>query len=291
MAKLTPNPHKLFAKLVEKAKAEGKGYNEMFGMAAWAMKELNVPPEQAIEMITKASESVTRREPGKGEIHRWVNKVYQPEAQLKPYDQPKQGVRVEQKLIDEFASKGSLERIRNRSLRIPSEPEQILSSLYQGNTLLHLTPHWAQPKEVKTCEEWIKSDLSQIQYICPAALKSKDMGRCIANVMHRHYLVYESDRPGLASNWDAQAGCIERLMKDMPLRLIVWSGGKSLHAWFDISTRRKDHVQNFLGTCIKLGADPAALRPAQLVRMPYGIRLESNKSPKIQKVLFYDDRR
>ena len=60
MAKLTPDPYKLFAKLVEKAKAEGKGYNDQIGMAAWAMKQLNVPPQQAIDMITAASESVTK---------------------------------------------------------------------------------------------------------------------------------------------------------------------------------------------------------------------------------------
>lgn len=289
MAKLTPDPYKLFAKLVEKAKAEGKGYNDQIGMAAWAMKQLNVPPQQAVEMIRAASQTVTRREPGRGEIERWVNKVYQSQATLRPYDQPKTGIRVEQKLIDEFASKGSINRLRERSARIPLEPKEILANLYEPDTLLHLTPHWGQPKDVKTCAEWITSDLSEKQFICPAHLKSRELGRCIDNVMHRHFLVYESDRPGLASNWDGQAGCIERLMKDMPLRLIVWSGSKSLHAWFDISTRRKDHVQDFIGTCIKLGADPAALRPAQLVRMPYGIRKEYGKQPKNQKVIFYDN--
>ena len=89
MAKLTPNPHKLFAKLVEKAKAEGKGYNDQIGMAAWAMQQLNVPPQQAIDMIKLASKSVTRRQPGRGEVERWVNKVYQTKATLRPTINPR----------------------------------------------------------------------------------------------------------------------------------------------------------------------------------------------------------
>ena len=266
------------------------GFNQQIGMAAWAMKELHVPPQQAVDMIKRASQSVSRREPGRGEIERWVNKVYQSTAKLKPYDQPKHGIKVEQKLIDEFSSRGSIKALQSKSSPIPMNAKRILCDLYHENSLLHLTPHWAQPKEVKSVAEWTQQNLNDMQFICPAHLKCREMGRCIDNVDHRHYLVYESDRDGLASNWDGQAGCIERLAKDMHLRLIVYSGGKSLHAWFDISTRRKDQVQNFLGLCIQLGADPAALRPAQLVRMPWGIRREAGKpTTKKQKVIFYDN--
>ena len=80
MAKLNNNPHKIFGKLATKAESEGKGYNDQIGMAAWAMRELNVPPQQAVEMIKQASSNVTRREPGRGEIERWVHKVYQPQS-------------------------------------------------------------------------------------------------------------------------------------------------------------------------------------------------------------------
>ena len=288
MAKLNNRPYQLFAKMAQKAKAEGKGYNEMLGMAAWAMKELNVPPQQAVKMIRIASHTVTRREPGNGEIERWVNKVYQPSAIMRPYDQPKNGIKVEQLLIDEFSRKGSIDRLRKQSKRIPTDPAKILSEFYEPSALLHLTPHWAQPKDVMSCEEWIEQDLSDKQFICPAHLKSKDLGRCLDNVLHRRFLVYESDRDGLAGNWDGQAGCIDRLAKDMPLRQVVFSGGKSLHGWFDISTRRKDQVQDFIGLCIQLGADTAALRPAQLVRMPLGLRRDAGKKPTTQKVLFYN---
>jgi hypothetical protein len=141
-----------------------------------------------------------------------------------------------------------------------------------------------------TVKEWVEQDLREMQYICPAHLKCRELGRCLDNVDFRRYLVYESDREGLAGNWDGQAGCIDRLSKDMPLKMVVFSGGKSLHAWFDISTRRKDQVQNFIGLCIQLGADPAALRPAQLVRMPGGIRREAGQlQTKEQKVIYYDN--
>ncbi len=288
MAKLNKNPHKIFAKLAAKAESEGKGYNDQIGMAAWAMRELNVPPQEAVDMIRKASTNVTRRDPGKGEIERWVNKTYQPQSKIRPYDSPDNRTKVKPQLIEEFANKGSIDRIRNSSSAIPSKPSEILKELYTPESLLHITPHWAQSKDVMECEQWCRSDLSDKQFICPAHLKSRDMGSCIDNVQFRHFLVYESDRPGLAGEWDRQAGCIERLAQDMPLRLIVWSGSKSLHAWFDISTRRKDHVKDFLTLCCKLGADPAALRPAQLVRMPWGIRRDYEKKPQIQKVLYFN---
>jgi hypothetical protein len=112
------------------------------------------------------------------------------------------------------------------------------------------------------------------------------MGRCNANVDFRHYIVWESDREGLASNWDAQAGIITKLAESLPLKMVCFSGNKSLHAWYDCSTRRKDWVQDFLTLCVQVGADQATLRVAQLVRMPWGIRADNGRT---QKPIYYDN--
>ena len=187
-------------------------------------------------------------------------------------------------MIDEFSKSGSIKALKDSSDKIPPTTGEILSDLYESDALLHLSPHPCQAREIKSRDEWVAGDLEDRQYICPAHLKSREMGRTKENVLYRHFIVYESDRDGLANNWDAQAGMIKRLSKDLPLKLVCWSGNKSLHSWFDCSTRRKDHVQNFISLCVQLGADPACLRPAQLVRLPWGIR---SSNQKIQKVIYY----
>ena len=145
--KAQQNPHKIFAKLAAKAESEGKGYNDQIGMAAWAMRELNVPPQEAVDMIRKASTNVTRREPGKGEIERWVNKVYQPQSKIRPYDSPDNGVKVKPQLIEEFGEQGIYKP--NQKFIIYHTIQtffEILGELYTPESLLHITPHWHNPK-------------------------------------------------------------------------------------------------------------------------------------------------
>lgn len=287
MARLGKPAHKAFADLLAKAEKEGWGYHDMIVRAARLMANLGVPPEDAIDLMEQAAEKVTRRPLGKGEVHNAVGYVYQNQGTIRPYDQAKTGTRVQPALIEEFASKGSVKDLRELSDPIPKDACEILSDLYSPDSLLHLSPHHCQPRDIKTCEEWIKDGVSDRQYICPAHLKDRELGRCQANVLYRHYIVYESDRPGLGGEWDRQAGIIARLKQSLPLRLVVWSGNKSLHSWFDCSTRRKDQVQDFISLCVQLGADPACLRPAQLVRMPFGIRSDNQK---LQKVIYYGRR-
>lgn len=284
MAKLGKPAHLQFLELLSRAEKEGWGFHEQIVKAAGLMKRLGVNPELASEMMETAGEKVTRRRMEPGEVRRVVNWIYSGEAEVRPYDNPKAGVKVEQKLIDEFSKGGSIEHLKAASGPIPQTAKDILEELYDEAALLHLSAHHCQPRDVKTRKQWTDGDLSDRQYICPAHLKSIELGRCKANVDYRHWIVYESDRVGLAGNWNAQAGVIKRLSRELPLKLVTWSGNVSLHSWFDCRTRRKDHVQDFISLCVQLGADPACLRPAQLVRLPWGIR---SSNQKIQKVIYY----
>jgi len=286
MARLGKPATTRFAALYDKAVKEGWGYHEQMLKAASLMKELGVEPKDAIDMMEKAGEEVSRRRQQPGEIARVVGFVYQNEFTPRPYDIPKHGVKAQPKLINEFSRNGSIERLMARSQTIPQTMGEVLSKLYEPNALLHLSPHHCLPQDVKSCEEWVSGDLTDRQYICPAHLKTRAVGRRNDNVLHRHVIVYESDRDGLAGNWNAQAGIIERLAQDLPLRLCVASGNQSIHSWFDCSTRRKDQVKDFITKCVELGADPACLRPAQLVRAPWGVRTSNGK---IQKVIYYAD--
>lgn len=287
MAQLNTNPHKLFENLLKNSEKEGWGMNYKIIRAMNAMANLNVPPEQAVKKIKDACETVTRRSLGPGEVERIANLVYGSygnHSKVRPYDKPKPGIKVNQTLIDEFSQHGDIDDLRSKSQAIPKDGREILDALYEPDALLHITSNPCLSKDIRRCSDWPIDDLKECQYICPAHFKDADQGRRQDNVSHRRYLVFESDRPGLANDWNKQAGIISRLSKSLPLVLVCWSGNKSLHSWFDCSTRRKDQVQDFITLCVQLGADPACLRPAQLVRMPWGIRKDNGK---IQKPIYF----
>jgi len=284
MAVLGEPIHRRFVALLERATKEGWGYHEQMIAAARLCKNAGVDPEYASELMEKAGDDVSRRSQAPGEVRRVVNFIYGSEYEFRPHEMPKVGAKVEPAIISEYTKGGSIQELQNASGPIPQTGREVLSELYSGDDLLHLSPHPCQARDIRSCQEWCDSDLADQQFICPATLKTREMGRTKENVDLRHFIVWESDRDGLASNWDAQAGIIMNLAKSIPLKMVCFSGNKSLHAWFDISTRRKDLVQDFITLCVQVGADPMTLRKAQLVRMPWGVRSDNGKT---QKTIYY----
>lgn len=284
MAKLGLPIHSRFKLLLEKAEKEGWGYHEMMIAGARLCKNAGVEPEFASDLMEKAGDDVSRRTQAPGEVRRVVNFIYGSEYEFRPHEMPKIGTKIEPALISEYTKGGSIQDLQNASGPIPQTSEEILSHLYSDDALLHLSPHTCQAKEIKTRKEWCESDLTNQQYICPATLKSRDMGRTKENVELRQFIVWESDRDGLAFNWDAQAGIISHLSKSIPLKMVCFSGNKSLHAWFDISAVRQDLIQNFITLCVQVAADPMTLRKAQVVRTPWAIRADNGRT---QKTIYY----
>jgi hypothetical protein len=282
MATLGSTPDKRFSALLQRAEDECMGFHDMMVRAASVMKRLGKTPEEAIELMHEAAEKVTRRQPATGEVERAVNYCYQQSSvgTGREYEKPNV-MKVNQNLIAEFASKGSIAKLRGKSGPIPEDMATILNDLYGENDLLHLAPDIFRG-DVKSQSEWLSNGIGQTQFICPAKFKDRDGGRMAENVDSRKFVVFETDN--LPQDWDGQAGLIERLAQELPLRMIVWSGNKSLHAWFDSTTRLKDKVQKFYDLAVQLGGDKAVLRPAQLVRMPWGHRQDNAK---VQKVLYY----
>jgi hypothetical protein len=285
MAKLGASPTKRFSALLKRAESEGMNYHDMMVLAAGTMRRLGKSPEQAIEMMHEAADKVTRRQPAAGEIERAVNFTFQSDVSTgRQWERPSDRVKINRNLIAEFASKGDIGKLQGKSGPIPSDTESILKDLYGGDELLHLAPDIYRG-DVKSQSEWLSDGIDEMQFICPANFKDRKGGRLAENVDYRKYVVFETD--DLPKDWDGQAGLLEHLGQFMPLRMVVWSGGKSLHGWFSIETRLKDRVQKFYDLAVQLGGDKAVLRPAQLVRVPNGIRQENGK---VQKTIYYDRR-
>ena len=273
----------LLGELLDKLDKEGTGYHLTIMKTARIMKHCNFKPEETAEMMYNASEKVDRRDLQPNEIENAVNYVYDNESE----EIPRVGVKkpeVKRHLINEFGTSGDIDDLRSRSQEIPDLPGSILMDLYEPGTLLHLSEEVFNGREVKTVGQWIDQGLDKVQYLTPNPLKKTDRGRCLDNILSRHYIVFESDMEGVAGNWDVQAGLIDRLARSMPLKMVVWSGNKSLHAWYDCRGYPDTSVYKFLNLAINLGADKSSLRPSQLVRMPWGKRTDNNKT---QKVIYY----
>ena len=83
---------------------------------------------------------------------------------------------------------------------------------------------------------------------------------------------------------DACAALIWHLAEYAPLTLVVWSGGKSLQAWFDAWRQPEPVLHRFMEYAVMLGADHATWTRCQLVRTPEAIRANGNR----QAVEYFD---
>jgi hypothetical protein len=231
----------------------------------------------------QASAEVTRRTPAVGEIERIIRWSYQNYGVdgLRRYEKPRVGVRKKQDIINRCAAKGSIEKLMKRSSGIPETSEGVLREMYHPNDLLHISPDIFHD-QIKAASEWFEEGLGASQYLCPCTFKGKEKGRLALNVDIRKYVVFETDE--MEGNFDGQAGLIDRLAEELPLKMVCWSGNKSLHAFFDANIPNKNRIQDFHDLVITLGGDRAVLRAAQMVRCPWGT---NSKTGKIQKVIFF----
>lgn len=283
MAILGSDPGDRFAKLLDQFDREKFGYHISILKSAGIMKAMNIPVSQACELMQKASDNVSRRKIQPREIENAIEWAYNHVCDTKHF--VKATPEIDYRLIKRACDVGDIEEMRKASLDIPRTPQDALMGLFKGDDILYIASEVFNG-EAMTIDKWKYMALVESQYICPNPLKSEDDGRVMTNICDNRYAVFESDIPELAGNWDGQAGVIDRLSRIVPLRMIVWSGNKSLHAWFDLVGSAESTKHRFKNMAIKMGADPASLRPTQLVRLPWGTR--DNK--KTQKVIYYHGR-
>ena len=130
------------------------------------------------------------------------------------------------------------------------------------------------------------------QFVCPNPMKGpsgltkdgKPSLRCQSNIALRRWIIAEFDDPTL--NKGQQAKIASVLARGLPLRLVVDSGGKSLHCWFSCEGVEEQKVAKFFWLACALGADPSRWDPCGWVRMPGGMRSKTDGSTARQRVVF-----
>jgi hypothetical protein len=129
-------------------------------------------------------------------------------------------------------------------------------------------------------------DLMTCQFIVPCYMTAKHgmtqdgkkSMHCLDNCGPRRFCVCDFDEP----RSDDHPAIIWQLRKTFDLIMVLESGGKSLHAWFQIEPDEED---DFWKAAVPLGADPALMRNrSSFVRLPMGQR----DNGKRQGVLYFD---
>jgi hypothetical protein len=196
-----------------------------------------------------------------------------------------------------------------------SQPDSVtvLSALFAPDALI-CAGRTKSNSFVRTLREWGRI-IQQQQFIVPSAMSArggktkqgKQSARSLSNVGPRQFLVIEFDfSPDLPSEMGLVVREIEERLGfspkyiceqlllhlvcqfDLPLALVVDSGGKSLHGWFYCAGLDEPRVRAFFDTAVAIGADPATWCPCQWVRMPGGLRRNDGKPPIRQTVIYFN---
>lgn len=168
---------------------------------------------------------------------------------------------------------------------------EALAGLFQPDELLCVGWICEAPLIRRVCE-WMPT-AGATQFIVANPMKGflgltkegKESARCQSNVAERRYVVAEFDDATFGKT--EQARVASALAQGMPLVLAVDSGGKSLHCWFDVRGRNDNEVGSFFAAATMFGADRTRWDPCGWVRMPGGLRKDSDGSSKKQKIVFW----
>jgi hypothetical protein len=138
---------------------------------------------------------------------------------------------------------------------------------------------------------------NRASFLIPSAMTARtgktQGGRASArskeNTGPRQHIIVECDG---GESHDEQAAILNHLAGQFPLVMIVDSGGKSLHGWFNVRGLSESEVEKFAAYAASLGADNTPLKnPSQLVRMPNGYRRVSGgvaHDPIKQQVIYFN---
>ena len=193
------------------------------------LKESGVPSEVIWKELCRARDKVTARRLSDKELMDSLTWKSAKSDGSRAYEKQDKVTKKCQQAIETWASRGDINQLIASSDKIPTKPQDILQNMYlpHENLFIHESIGFGK---IKTCKDWCSTDLSKMQYICQSVLRDPNAGRNNANVEKQKWYVFEVDH--LPKLWDQQAGLIVRLAQELPLKMVVYSGSKSLHSFF-----------------------------------------------------------
>jgi hypothetical protein len=165
--------------------------------------------------------------------------------------------------------------------------EEVIDTLFPGNPWL-CCGQTTYAFETRRRED-LRGLLSQLSFIVPNEAISKtgltqegyESEHAKSQFPVRKYVVFEFDAE---RDKDIQASIILWLASKCTLKLVVDSGGKSLHAWFSADGVGEETLLLTYNNLVRLGVDPRTYTGSQFVRMPDGLRNNITR----QSIIYYN---
>jgi hypothetical protein len=166
-------------------------------------------------------------------------------------------------------------------------PHQFLEELLGGHKVLVCVGIGVAKFETAPMDA-IKEQLRLYEFVVPNAMSALEGKRKSDGELSAHTLDNTGPRQNIVVEFDDGATPDEQAARHIwlseyrKLRLVVFSGSKSLHGWYQAKDEAED--RKFMEEAVRLGGDPKTWLKSQFVRLPNGQREDGT----IQRVEFFD---
>jgi hypothetical protein len=208
----------------------------------------------------------------------WGRKGLIPEASK---SKPKYGTLQEEKLT-RFSRMTRAKMVAESPSPVITGTKEIIQSLYDPDAIINMQVDGRSGGTLFKCSN-LPENIDAFKYLSPAQFKhlggcpnpnqgGKTGYRIDANVKSRDYMILEFDPA--KGDLEGQAKCerfnsyVNMMARYAPLKLAVYSGGKSVHFWFDTKGVDKRILEAFFTHAVQHGADKALATRSQVCRMP-----------------------
>lgn len=283
MAELLPYHPKLVA-LLQENPAKGHGHHWFYKLSLHLRHYHN--KKQAFSMLRACADSWGDRVVPDAEIWKAVEKAFSCSGEERDDVITWEWPRPDKDAIYEVVRNTEALELRDTG----ATTEQILAALFAPDELVCAgLSNESAGVETRDGILRYKDGASKLQYIVPSPMTDRKgvnkngsaSSRCLANTGRRRFLVVEND----CGTKIEQAHILNHLAsvsEHVPLRMVVDSGGKSLHGWFDVRRLEEPVIRAWFSYAVYLGADVHTWVRCQWVRMPGGTRakdLDSKPQP------------
>jgi hypothetical protein len=168
-----------------------------------------------------------------------------------------------------------------------TSPAWFLEELLGGSGVLVCVGVGVSKFETATLAAMING-LRLYEFVVPNAMSALEGKRKSDGELSAHTLDNTGPRQNIVVEFDDGATLDEQAARHIwlsefrKLRLVVFSGSKSLHGWYAAENEADD--RKFMEEAVRLGGDPKTWLRSQFVRLPNGQREDGT----IQRVEFFD---
>jgi hypothetical protein len=213
-------------------------------------------------------------------------------ARVRPWPVPNKTLQAECRRLSK-RREWSLERLREASALEAAEaektpPEWFLGSLLGGSDVMVCVGQGVAKFETAALSIWAPNRLRLWEFVVPNAMSALEGKRKSDGEMSAHTLDNTGPRQNIVVEFDDGATLDEQAARHIwlsefrDLRMVVFSGSKSLHGWYRATDEAED--RKFMEEAVRLGGDPKTWLKSQFVRMPNGQR----ENGTIQRVYYFD---